>query len=152
MTITISTDHVQETIAHLQVGAQRRCETAVLWLAHYTAPHVVAETYRPEQVVAEDSFHFPPDAVRRMMAHLKAQRMLIAAQVHSHPGRAFHSAADDRWAIVRHEGALSVVVPNFARLVTPKTFLAACAVYQLTADNRWRAVPAPQVHRAIVVN
>jgi len=37
---------------------------------------------------------------------------MVAAQVHSHPDEAFHSKGDDEWAIVRHEGALSIVVPT----------------------------------------
>ena len=40
---------------------------------------------------------------------------ILAAQIHSHPTDAFHSDTDDCYALVTLSGALSVVVPNFAR-------------------------------------
>ena len=38
----------------------------------------------------------------------------LFAQVHSHPGRAYHSPMDDRYAVVTSPGCLSLVVPDFA--------------------------------------
>lgn len=38
----------------------------------------------------------------------------MKAQVHTHPGDAYHSATDDRWPIVSQAGFLSIVVPFFA--------------------------------------
>jgi len=39
----------------------------------------------------------------------------LAAQVHAHPTRAFHSDTDDTYPIVTTLGGLSLVVPDFAR-------------------------------------
>lgn len=39
---------------------------------------------------------------------------ILSAQVHSHPGRAYHSSTDDTYPLVTLGGALSVVVPDFA--------------------------------------
>ena len=36
------------------------------------------------------------------------------AQVHTHPGRAYHSEMDDRYAVVTSPGGLSLVVPDIA--------------------------------------
>jgi len=47
-------------------------------------------------------FRIPPSSMTAMMAHLRERKLGLAAQVHSHPNRAFHSRADDAWAIVRH--------------------------------------------------
>jgi hypothetical protein len=38
----------------------------------------------------------------------------VKAQVHTHPGEAFHSRVDDKWPIVSQAGFLSVVIPDFA--------------------------------------
>ena len=38
----------------------------------------------------------------------------LLVQLHTHPGRAFHSAVDDRLALPRHTGAISIVIPDFA--------------------------------------
>ena len=68
-------------------------------------------------------FHIPPEGMTALYAELRHKRLMVAAQVHSHPQEAFHSKADDRWAIVRHEGALSLVVPHFAQATTLDRFL-----------------------------
>ena len=39
----------------------------------------------------------------------------VRAQVHTHPGEAFHSASDDMYPIVRTTGFLSLVIPRFAQ-------------------------------------
>lgn len=75
----------------------------------------------------------------------------IAAQVHSHPQEAFHSSADDTWAIVRHEGALSLVVPYFAQRTTDTSFLADQKTYRLDALNRWTNIPSPELDRWLQV-
>jgi hypothetical protein len=40
---------------------------------------------------------------------------ILAAQVHSHPTSAYHSSTDDTFPLVTLVGALSVVIPDFAR-------------------------------------
>jgi hypothetical protein len=62
---------------------------------------------------------------------------MIAAQIHTHPKRAFHSAADDKWAIVRHTGALSLVIPHFALRTSRASFRADTAVFALSPQNKW---------------
>ena len=73
----------------------------------WSAAPVIVEAYVPEQEAEVDYFHIPPSGMMALMAHLRERRLGLAAQVHSHPARAFHSLADDKWAIVRHEGAMS---------------------------------------------
>ena len=79
---------------------------------------------------------------------LRSRRVMVAAQVHSHPRDAFHSKADDRWAIVRHEGALSLVVPNFALGTTVATFLDDTKVYRLSMSDQWVEVLKPELDRS----
>ena len=38
----------------------------------------------------------------------------LLVQLHTHPERAFHSPVDDRLALPRHTGAISIVVSDFA--------------------------------------
>jgi hypothetical protein len=59
---------------------------------------------------------------------------LLAAQIHAHPGRAYHSGADDQLALVRLPGGLSIVVPDFASgRLDPRAW----SVHQLRHDGRW---------------
>ena len=82
-------------------------------------------------------FFFPASAMEALQERLVRDRYMIGAQVHSHPHEAFHSVADDRGAIVRHGGALSLVVPDFGLRTTSNRFLADTRVYRLSGENRW---------------
>jgi hypothetical protein len=130
---------VDATIRSLQEAGQSRTERVVLWLAKrpLVPGSAIEVAYVPEQKAAIDYFRIPPASMSALMSHLRANRLALAAQVHSHPHRAFHSQADDKWAIVRHEGALSLVVPYFAAGVTAENFADAIAAYRLSADDRW---------------
>ncbi|KQQ39540.1 hypothetical protein ASF50_16660 [Nocardioides sp. Leaf307] len=52
---------------------------------------------------------------------------LYVARIHSHPGDAFHSAADDANPVISFEGGISIVVPYFG--LGLRRGLDACAVY-----------------------
>ena len=132
-----------DTITALRAAGARSEERVVLWLAlaHDSgATRRVVEVYEPAQIADVDYFRLPQDSLRSLMAHLRGRRLMIVAQVHSHPGRAFHSDVDDDWAIVRHTGALSLVLPRFARDVTVENFAELAATYELSPANQWLPV------------
>lgn len=120
----------------------RRCECVVLWLGRRRDGGLVVEqAYRPQQHAKADMFHIPREGMAALHAELRRGRLMVAAQVHSHPGEAFHSLADDRWAIVRHEGALSLVVPDFAAHTRLENFLDLTKVFRFSAAAEWLEVP-----------
>ena len=131
-----------DTVRALQAAATTEC--VALWLA---APEdgllTVKEVYRPPQQASDDYFEIPPAGMAAVMARLRTQSYSVAAQVHTHPGEAFHSAADERWAIVRHVGALSVVIPEFGRHVTADRFFEGSAIFRLNDVGRWQQIPSP---------
>jgi hypothetical protein len=137
---------VGATIDALRESGARGHEGIVLWLGRRRGDEVeLVAAYVPEHTARHDMFHIPPSGMRKLQAHLRAHRWMIGAQVHSHPGHAFHSRADDDWAIVRHVGALSIVAPYFARHLTTGSFMADCATYELDEANRWRRVQVRDV-------
>src|SRR5690242_1355523 len=61
----------------------------------------------------------------------------IHAQMHTHPGRAYHSTTDDRYPMVGTAGFISIVVPWFAgRRIKPSDLY----VCELTPDGTWQAL------------
>jgi hypothetical protein len=68
----------------------------------------------------------------------------IPIRVHSHPQAAYHSTTDDLNRLLSHRGAISIVVPNFAR---DRMNLGDCSVNELGDDFRWRELPAEEVTR-----
>lgn len=131
--------HIEETLKHLREAGQRGNECVVLWFGRESATGIEIEAVcRPAQMAGADIFRIPPAAMREIIGILAQHGWMIAAQVHSHPREAFHSLADDKWAIVRHENALSLVVPYFAANTTAASFLRDQKTFKLTADNRWQ--------------
>jgi hypothetical protein len=60
---------------------------------------------------------------------------VLAGQVHSHPTDAYHSDTDDCFSLVTLRGALSVVVPDFAR--GGYDDVGNWAWYRLTGTGEW---------------
>ena len=136
------------TLSHLHEAGRSRRECVVLWLGKRTATNIQIEVcYRPMQSAAEDMFEIPPAGMQALHGELRQRRLMVAAQVHSHPAEAFHSRADDRWAIIRHEGALSLVLPYFAAHTTPSSFMQDAKVYRFSSAAMWTEVPGGQVQR-----
>jgi hypothetical protein len=136
---------VEETLVHLHQAGKAGVECIVLWLGVWEGDNVrVVSIYRPQQTARRDQFLISPREMASIMELLREHRWMIAAQVHSHPFEAFHSIADDEGAIVRHQGALSFVVPCFAAKTSVKTFLRDVALYRLEAGDRWLEVVAKE--------
>jgi proteasome lid subunit RPN8/RPN11 len=133
---------VDQTLEALRDAGHKGVERVVFWLGHRNEAGrcTVVETYTPQQEAAVDYFRIPPDGMIAFMRHLRRQHVVLLAQVHSHPDAAFHSLADDKWAVVRHVGGLSIVVPTFAFGATAANFETRSAVFCLTSDDRWLLV------------
>jgi proteasome lid subunit RPN8/RPN11 len=126
--------------------ASKRRERVVLWLGRRHGHGVrVHEVYVPIQETEADYFRIPHDGMEALFRHMRPRRLMVAAQVHTHPEAAFHSAVDDRWAIVRHHGALSLVVPCFCQATTAATFAQDAKVYQLDEQDEFVEV-APSAY------
>ena len=141
-----------DTLRELGKGGWSRTERVALWLAQRGDAAVsVREMYVPKYEAAKDYFHIGRPAMAKLMEHLRDRHLMIGAQLHTHPAEAFHSLADDRWAIVRHAGALSVVIPEFARFTTPLNFLVQAKVFSLSVTNEWLEIPRPELHHHLEI-
>jgi len=150
--LLVSTATVQASLAFLRSAGERESEGVVLWLGRRGADGItVTEAYVPDQKAAGDYFRIPPDAMAALLTYLGQNDAFVAAQVHSHPFTAFHSEADNAWAIVRHLGALSLVVPYFARRTSVDSFLDHIVVFELSAENVWQELDAGDHRGAIRV-
>lgn len=137
--INVEQSVVAATIERLQAGGRIGHERAVLWLGRGAGR--IDELYEPRQRTRADQFYFDHHSMQMLFRHLREKRLRVLAQVHSHPHRAYHSEGDDEWAIVRHAGALSLVLPRFAREATVDNFLSLAATYVLSARNDWEETP-----------
>jgi hypothetical protein len=74
---------------------------------------------------------------------------IYVARIHSHPGGAFHSAADDANPVISFEGGISIVVPYFG--LGLRHGLDACAVYRFQGDEWVELAAGPGRDRWIVM-
>jgi proteasome lid subunit RPN8/RPN11 len=143
---------VDQTVASLRADGMHGCESVMLWLGKRVGDHIaVTEALRPEHHASSHRFWIPEDAMDALRSYLRQDRIMIAAQVHSHPADAFHSEADDAWAIIRHEGALSLVVPDFVAHTTAARFLETAKVFRHTKTNEWLEVPPKEVADWLII-
>lgn len=80
----------------------------------------------------------PGEAIFALNRDCYERGELLAGQIHTHPGQAYHSGADDALALVRLPGSLSIVVPEFARGPLRRR---RWSVYRLDADGIWQPLP-----------
>ena len=150
MLISCPSGVVRDTLAALQEAGRYRRECGILWLGTRRGNRVcIKEAYRPAQYAHSRMFHFPAASIAALQERLVQKRYMIGAQVHSHPREAFHSPADDRGAVIRHGGALSLVVPHFGLHTTYKGFLADTKVFRLSDENEWIEVAKPELDECL---
>jgi len=126
------------TLDFLKQSGFRHMECVVLWLGKKSGNSIdITNVYRPAHKAAMDYFHIPRESMNDLTRFLRENRLVIGAQVHSHPSEAFHSQADDKWAVIRHMGAISIVIPDFALHTTPHNFMDHAATFSLNPNNRW---------------
>ncbi len=114
------------------------CEGTALWVGRSIGSEVLlTRLFVPEQICIKTAYGIGVDL--REKAHYTLTDTLepderFYARIHSHPREAFHSKRDDANEIITHQGALSIVVPNFA--VDPID-LTQCAIYRLEHERGW---------------
>jgi proteasome lid subunit RPN8/RPN11 len=137
--VRIESHVVSSTLGALQRCGRRGFEGLVLWLGEIEgeAAHIskaIMPTQKPIRNESGVGYFVDGETLFRLNQALAESGLRLIAQVHSHPTEAYHSDADDRYAIVTAEGGLSFVVPNFGRAPLDPTIW---AIYRLT-QGEWR--------------
>lgn len=126
----------------LRGPGERGFEALVVWAGRWldveSGVFAVAAALMPPQsgIRTDDgvAVMVDADALFDMNASLNSHELRLVAQVHTHPGEAYHSATDDRFAVVTARGGISIVVPDFAVLPIE---IGSCAVYRLQSGGSW---------------
>ena len=113
-------------------------ECQIFWIGPWERPLTVSEPVHPRHWSHSSGFDVEGGWLNTFWLELAAKRVGVRVQVHTHPGRAFHSATDDAFPIVHLPGFLSLVIPNFG--LGPVTFEGAYLA-ELTEGGQWRNVP-----------
>jgi hypothetical protein len=118
----------------------RRCgegrrECQVLWISPWGHPEVLTQVVHPLHHAMGDGFNLDGRWITDFWGQLARDKAGVRVQVHTHPGRAFHSPTDDAWPIIHVPGFLSVVIPDFASgpIGFDEAYLA-----EIAPDGTWR--------------
>ncbi len=74
------------------------------------------------------------DAFAKLWALCRAKKLMVVADVHTHPGAAFQSHADRTNPMIATTGHVAVIVPNFARWPIRSRTL---GVYEYCGQHQW---------------
>jgi hypothetical protein len=114
-----------------------RCECVAYWTGPISDDGAVDGWTHPSHRRSPFGYQIEDNWLTKFWFQLAAENRAIRAQVHTHPGSAFHSETDDNWPVVSQAGFVSVVVPNFAlEPINLKTWWAGV----LAADGSWKEV------------
>src|SRR6266849_819430 len=111
--LRLASNIVAASFMTLRSCGRGKCECAVYWTGS-NADDLIDGVEHPQHVRSPFGYEIDSDWLTQFWKRLAASKRSIKAQVHTHPGRAFHSVTDDQWPIVSQAGFLSIVIPNFA--------------------------------------
>ena len=131
-----------QSIRNMADCGQGRCECVIYWTGPVTNDGAVDGWTHPSHRRSPFGYQIDDNWLTTFWFQLAAENRALRAQVHTHPGSAFHSETDDNWPVVSQPGFVSIVVPNFASgPINPKTWWAGV----LAADGYWKQVPITSV-------
>ncbi|MGF6311903.1 proteasome lid subunit RPN8/RPN11 [Bradyrhizobium sp. i1.8.4] len=90
--------------------------------------------FAPEALTTSGSFHVQTRAMISCMSAAARFELQVVAQVHTHPGHAYHSDGDVEGAKIRYPGYVSIVLPDYGRHLP---LLAGAAAYIWQKTSGW---------------
>jgi proteasome lid subunit RPN8/RPN11 len=150
--ISIDPGVIETTLGVLQHFGAHECEGLVLWVGEVTEGQArITRAVVPDQrpIKNEDGvgYFIEGNVLFELNRKLSDTGLRLIAQVHSHPGEAYHSETDDRYAIVTADGGLSLVVPDFGKAPKDPTLW---AVYRLS-NGCWHELDTAQARSLLNV-
>lgn len=137
----------KKTDSYLLVSRRNGVEVVLLWSATpNTNPLQVKTVWFPRQVSGKAFFQVPEEQLFEINKEISKVDQVLVAQVHTHPTLAFHSSTDDEFAIASHEGAYSIVVPEYGSVSVSD--YAQCAYFVKRARN-WRQLTISESQQLI---
>ena len=146
--VRVSRSVIENMLESMREFGSHGWELLVLWLGEIesgTGRATVRQAFVPKQkpITSEDGvgYFVGGETLFQLNRDLSETGLRLIAQVHSHPREAYHSDADDRYAIVTAQGGLSLVVPDFG-FAPPDP--ASWAVYRLHGQD-WLEVQTKEM-------
>ena len=131
-----------ETQEHIRKHSLYGHEGMVLWSGVKTHGEALVRTcIHPSQQCTAVSYDIPLEETQRVNVLLEQLKEVLIAQIHSHPGSAFHSHRDDAMPFTFKLGFFSLVIPNFCN--NDLKNLLGLSVWEYTGEGKWQELSLP---------
>jgi hypothetical protein len=150
---SIPTDVMVQTWDLLRRPGFEGLEAAAVWIGRRLPGGDVEifDVNMPEQLAYRSEFGVAvtilDEALSRLIATLPLE-CFVPIRLHTHPGPAYHSDTDDQNMLLSHMGAISIVIPDFAR---DEIDLCSCSVNELNESHHWRELSPDEVKARFIV-
>lgn len=144
---------LRDTRALLIPSARKQMEGVVVWWGQILEGDRarIDRAFRPRQLAHRSdlglSVEVPREAITEMISLLPSG-MSVLARLHTHGTDAYHSPMDDENMLIAHQGAISIVIPFFAR---EPIDLGRCSVNMLEHTRGWVELGTDEVVRRFQV-
>lgn len=112
--LTVTKEVFEQSFENLRACGSGRAECVVFWVGPLDRPEHVDEVVHPRHTATAGGYDVDSAWIGEFWLDLAGRARAVRAQVHTHPGAAFHSSRDDRLPLVHTAGYLSLVIPHFA--------------------------------------
>lgn len=141
---------IAETELHLQRHALVNEEGLVVWSGVLEKDaRIVRTCLHPRQRCTVVGVDVPIEEAQRINEVLNEMDETLLAQIHSHPGDAFHSYTDNNFAITFTLGFVSIVVPFFGR--QGLSDLCRCSIWVHEGYGKWRMLSEDETKTAMII-
>jgi hypothetical protein len=138
---------LDESLEFLRRQGRRGHEGVVFWAGRFSGSEFrIMRAIVPQQTTGRLFYRISNDETFRALEMVSNEDLVIPIQIHSHPREAFHSEVDDERAFIRHENAISIVVPYFADFPVGE-FLLRAKFYRLREETVWEEMQADEIGR-----
>lgn len=130
---------VTQNLLDRTFGVFRSCgrgerECVAFWTGPRSDPTVIDGFHHPDHESNGFGYVVDSDWLTTFLQDLYVESRSARAQIHTHPGAAFHSVTDDEHSLVPAPGFISIVIPDYAQ--GPVGFEAA-ALYRMGDAGVW---------------
>jgi proteasome lid subunit RPN8/RPN11 len=134
---------VGERLLEQSLSTMRRCgggrrECVLFWAARASDTSRVILVEHPAHTATRDGYSVDGNWLTQLWERMATDDTRVVAQVHTHPGVAFHSRTDDAFPALSTPGFVSVVIPRYA---TEDLDLGSWFVAELQEDGNWQSQP-----------
>jgi hypothetical protein len=128
---------IDETFATFRSCGAGKRECQLYWVSPWDDPMALSQVVHPKHKSSYAGLSIDDAWITSFWLDLADRGLGVHAQVHTHPGAAFHSKTDDDFPLIHEVGFLSLVIPNFA--IGPVGFDRAYLT-EVQPDGKWKEV------------